>query len=119
MKKAGYEVEITSLGNINNSDIINPLLKKNNNFLYFNSFLPDAIILNNDLSDGIPQILKNINQPILPDLNLGWTNRSKTIHFEYYSDVIKNFTRSLGLDSWLLEPLFRNCGEIDFKTKQK
>ena len=24
----------------------------------------------------------------------------------------------LEIDAWLLEPLFRNCGEIDFKTKQ-
>ena len=79
----------------------------------------DLIILNNDLSDGVPDILKETKQPILPDPNLGGLIAQKTIHFEYYSDVVKNFTRLLGLDSWLMEPLFRNCGEIDFKTKNK
>ena len=118
IKKAGFEIEIASLGDLNTPGKINPRLKKINKSLCYESFSPDLIILNNDLSDGVPDILKETKQPILPDPNLGWTNRSKTIHFEYYSDVVKNFTRLLGLDSWLMEPLFRNCGEIDFKTKQ-
>ena len=50
--------------------------------------------------------------------NIGWTNRSKTTHSEYYSDVVSNFSRLLQIDPWLLEPQFRNCGEIDFQTKQ-
>ena len=99
-------------------DGLNPLLTQEANTLRYDNFIPDAILLNNDLSSGIPDILNNINQPILPDKNLGWTNRSKTIHFEYYSNVVNNFSHMLEIDSWLLEPLFRNCGEIDFKTKQ-
>ena len=99
-------------------DGLNPLLTQEANTLRYDNFIPHAILLNNDLSSGIPDILNNINQPILPDKNLGWTNRSKTIHFEYYSNVVNNFSHMLEIDSWLLEPLFRNCGEIDFKTKQ-
>ena len=99
-------------------DGLNHLLTQEANTLRYDNFIPDAILLNNDLSSGIPDILNNINQPILPDKNLGWTNRSKTIHFEYYSNVVNNFSHMLEIDSWLLEPLFRNCGEIDFKTKQ-
>ena len=76
------------------------------------------MLLNNDLSAGVPDILKNIKQLILPDLHMGWTNRSKTVHFKYFTDIIYNFSRVFNVDSWLLEPLFRNCGEIDFKTKQ-
>ncbi|MDG2159392.1 MAG: glutamate--cysteine ligase [Gammaproteobacteria bacterium] len=116
IKKAGYEVYVTTL--LDDNGGINKSLKNKNNILSCNDFVPDAILLNNDLSDGIPEILNNIKQPILPDKNLGWTNRSKTVHFEYYSDVINNFSRLLKIDPWLLEPLFRNCGEIDFKTKQ-
>tara|TARA_B100000925_G_scaffold290867_1_gene277162 strand:- start:1354 stop:2022 length:669 start_codon:yes stop_codon:yes gene_type:complete len=44
--------------------------------------------------------------------------RSKTDHFNYYSDVCTNFSNLLGIDSWLIEPEFRNCGEINFKTKK-
>ena len=93
-------------------------LFKNHNILIYDHFIPDAILLNNDLSSGVPDIFNNIIQPILPDKNLGWTNRSKTIHFEYFSNVVNNFSNLLDIDAWLLEPLFRNCGEIDFKTKQ-
>jgi glutamate--cysteine ligase len=116
IRKAGYEVKVSSM--LNSDGNINELLVNKNNILAYGGFIPDAILLNNDLSDGIPDILDNIVQPILPDKNLGWTKRSKTIHFEYYTDVVNNFSRLLGIDSWLLEPLFRNCGEIDFKTKQ-
>jgi glutamate--cysteine ligase len=116
IRKAGYEVKVSSM--LNSDGNINELLVNENNILTYDGFIPDAILLNNDLSDGIPDILDNIIQPILPDKNLGWTKRSKTIHFEYYTDVVNNFSRLLEIDSWLLEPLFRNCGEIDFKTKQ-
>ena len=116
--KSGYEVKVATLLNMETGDGLNPLLTQEANSLRYDDFIPDAILLNNDLSSGIPDILNNINQPILPDKNLGWTNRSKTIHFEYYSNVVNNFSHMLEIDSWLLEPLFRNCGEIDFKTKQ-
>tara|TARA_B100000035_G_scaffold51605_2_gene40180 strand:+ start:4802 stop:6058 length:1257 start_codon:yes stop_codon:yes gene_type:complete len=118
LSKSGYEVKVATLLNMETGDGLNPLLTQEANSLRYDDFIPDAILLNNDLSSGIPDILNNINQPILPDKNLGWTNRSKTIHFEYYSNVVNNFSHMLEIDSWLLEPLFRNCGEIDFKTKQ-
>ena len=115
INKAGYDVRSSML---RENEKINKLLVKDKNLLSYGDFVPDVILLNNDLSDGVPSILDGIKQPILPDKNLGWTNRSKTIHFEYYSNVVNNFSHLLEIDSWLLEPLFRNCGEIDFKTKQ-
>ena len=118
IKKAGFEVRMCPLYNFDNTDETNSQLSKNNDVLICDEFIPDIVLLNNDLSQGIPEILKNTSQPILPDLNLGWTNRSKTMHFQYYSDVVQNFSRVFEIDTWLLEPLFENCGEIDFKTKQ-
>ncbi|MBT7236547.1 MAG: glutamate--cysteine ligase [Gammaproteobacteria bacterium] len=116
IRKAGYEVIVSSL--LDSNGETEKLLTNKDQILSHGSFTPDVILLNNDLSDGIPEILNDIKQPILPDKNLGWTNRSKTIHFEYYTDVINNFSRLLQIDPWFIEPLFRNCGEIDFKTKQ-
>ena len=116
IRKAGYEVIVSSL--LDSNGETKKLLINKDQILSHGSFTPDVILLNNDLSDGIPEILNDIKQPILPDKNLGWTNRSKTIHFEYYTDVINNFSRLLQIDPWFIEPLFRNCGEIDFKTKQ-
>ena len=83
LSKSGYEIEVTTLHNTDADEEINPALSHDGDILKYNNFVPDAILLNNDLSAGVPSILNNISQPILPDKNLGWTNRSKTIHFEY------------------------------------
>jgi len=40
-----------------------------NDELIVDNFKPDLILLNNDLSDGIPEILQSIKQPIVPPLN--------------------------------------------------
>ncbi len=118
IEKAGFEVESCMLGDEFNRETINKDLVLNNSILSYKSFIPDIVLLNNDLSAGVPDILKNTKQLILPDLNMGWTNRSKTVHFKYFTDIVYNFSRVFNVDPWLLEPLFRNCGEIDFKTKQ-
>ena len=118
IKKSGYEV---CVGRIGDKESFIQEEKKfiiKNDYLVFGNYNPDVIILNNDLSDGVPTILNSIKQPILPDKNMGWSNRSKTIHFDYYSDIVNSFSRILNIDAWLLEPQFRNCGEIDFQTKQ-
>ena len=112
IKKAGFEV-VVSEPNINNTRF-----KNINSILEYDGFIPDAILLNNDLSNGIPSFLDGVKQVILPSKNIGWTMRSKTEHFSYYSDVCTNFSNLLDIDSWLIEPEFRNCGEINFKTKQ-
>ena len=118
IRKAGFETKSCTLGDINDLNQTNQRLTKKDGLLSYGSFIPDIILLNNDLSAGVPEILKKIKQLVLPDLNMGWTNRSKTVHFKFYSDIIYNFSRVFNIDSWLIEPLFRNCGEIDFKTKQ-
>ena len=112
IQKAGYEVKVSKPG-INTCGFSNI-----NSLLEYEGFIPDAILLNNDLSSGIPNFLDDVKQVILPSKNIGWTSRSKSEHFNYYSDVCRNFSKLLGIDSWLIEPEFRNCGEINFKTKQ-
>lgn len=77
-------------------------------------FVPDAVLLNNDLSDGIPDILKNLSCPIMPPAELGWNQRLKSEHFQYYADVSDEFAKFLGIDPWVIAPLFRHCGEVDF-----
>ena len=112
IKKSGYDVKVSKPGIDENK------FKNTNSILEYDGFIPDAILLNNDLSSGIPDFLNNIKQIVLPSKNIGWTRRSKSDHFKYYSDVCTNFSKLLKIDPWLIEPEFRNCGEINFKTKQ-
>lgn len=81
-------------------------------------FVPDAILLNNDLSDGIPDILKNLDQPLMPPAELGWNQRLKSGHFQHYENVCHEFSALIQMDPWLIAPLFRHCGEVDFMQRE-
>jgi glutamate--cysteine ligase len=78
-------------------------------------FDPCTILLNNDLSAGAPGILEDLHeQYLLPPLHAGWSVRRKSRHFQSYEEVAKRFGKMLGIDPWLINPLYNKCGEIDF-----
>ncbi len=78
-------------------------------------FDPCTILLNNDLSAGIPKVLENLHEQfLLPPLHAGWAVRRKTNHFAAYEEVAKKFAKLLGMDPWLINPLFAGCGEVNF-----
>ncbi|MBV8938823.1 MAG: glutamate--cysteine ligase, partial [Alphaproteobacteria bacterium] len=54
-------------------------------------FRPDFVLLNNDCSTGVPEILEQIAQPILPPPTLGWHIRRKSVHFEAYCALAEAF----------------------------
>ncbi len=81
-------------------------------------FVPCVILMNNDLSDGPPPLLQNLSQPIVPPLELGWSQRRKSGHFQHYNRVAREFAELLGIDPWLIDPLFERCGEIDFRNRE-
>ncbi len=82
------------------------------------NFDPCTILLNNDLSAGPPGILEDLHeQYLLPPLHAGWSVRRKSRHFQSYEEVAKRFGKMLGIDPWLITPLFNRCSDLDF-TKE-
>ena len=78
------------------------------------NFDPCTILLNNDLSAGAPGILEELHEHyLLPPLQAGWSVRRKSRHFRCYEEVSKRFGKLLGIDPWLINPMFASCGEID------
>lgn len=78
-------------------------------------FDPCTILLNNDLSGGIPKVLEGLHeQYLLPPLHAGWAVRRKTNHFQAYEEVAKKFAKLLGMDPWLINPMFTRCEQINF-----
>ena len=78
-------------------------------------FDPCTILLNNDLSAGAPGILEDLHeQYLLPPLHAGWSVRRKSNHFKSYEEVSKRFGKLLGIDPWLINPMFNICGEVNF-----
>ena len=81
-------------------------------------FDPCAILVNNDLSSGIPAILQGLDeQVLLPPLHAGWAVRRKSAHFAAYDEVAADFAQLLQIDPWLLNPYHARCGEIDFQAR--
>ena len=82
-------------------------------------FDPCTILLNNDLSAGVPEILRDLpEQVLLPPLHAGWTVRRKTRHFAAYDRVADEFAAALEIDPWLVNPYFARCGQVNFKARE-
>lgn len=125
LTQAGFAVQIGSL--LENSQDITLSdgkkiqlvpIEKQNGHLLAGDFNPDIILLNNDLSDGIPEILQGVQQPMIPPAELGWHQRLKSEHFQYYADISHEFANLIDIDPWFIAPLFRQCGEIDFMNRE-
>ena len=92
-------------------------LQRNGNRLGVEGFNPCVILLNNDLSAGVPDILAHLEQAVLPPLGAGWTTRRKSHHFSAYDRVATEFASLIDIDPWLINPYFARCGEVDFQAQ--
>lgn len=137
MRAAGLDVrigsinpEITSITRLETHDghsiVLEPVVREKNRIglkestldgVTYPAFDSCAILLNNDLSGGIPPILENLEQNLIPPLHAGWSTRRKSQHFAAYDRVIADFSQLLNIDPWILNPYFETCGEIDFHAR--
>ena len=94
-------------------------VRREGNRLVLEDFNPCAVLLNNDLSAGVPDILKGIDpdQVMLPPLHAGWSVRRKSNHFHAYADLAKDFARVIDIDPWLIDPYYEVCGEVNFQSR--
>lgn len=128
IEKAGFEVRIGSLLQdleapmridleSSRSILLEPMRREQNRIV-LDGYNPDLIILNNDLATGQPEIFAGIEQIITPPTALGWSSRLKSNHFTFYQQVSQEFADLINIDSWLIDPMFRNCGEVDFMKRE-
>jgi len=82
------------------------------------NFVPDLILANNDFSNGLPVILENIKQPIVPNPNLGWFKRDKINNIKIYQSLIEEFALMLDLDPWFFYPISQEVKNVNFQTKK-
>jgi glutamate--cysteine ligase len=127
LRQAGLDVRIGSISpditaptvietQDGHSVLLEPV-QRHGNRLVLDDFDSCAVLLNNDLSGGIPEILPGLEQIVIPPLHAGWSTRRKSQHFAAYNRVAEEFANLLGIDQWLLNPYFETCGEIDFHAR--
>lgn len=96
---------------------LDPISSNGDNVVTSEGFMPDLIILNNDLTGGIPQVLKNIKTPITPSVKLGWYQRTKSRHFSLYNDLAVEFAALISIDPWLISSMHHACDGVNFKDR--
>lgn len=128
LAKAGYEVRLGSL----RQDLTQPKtitlasgrelrfepIIRIDNRLQVGDFSPCLIMLNNDLSEGLPALFEGITQTVSPPPSLGWYSRFKSGHFSHYDRVVTDFSQQFDLDPWLINPLFDACDDVDIARRQ-
>jgi len=93
-------------------------VERRGNRIGVEGFDPCAVLLNNDLSAGIPAILRGIEQPVVPPVVAGWSTRRKSHHFHVYDRVAEDFAKLIGIDPWVVDPVFSQCGKVNFTEKE-
>lgn len=76
----------------------------------------DLVLLNNDLSSGVPEELKNLSQTLTPHPAMGWHSRLKSEHLRHYTDLARNFAEIINVDPWIFTTHFTAVDGLDFDT---
>jgi len=71
-----------------------------------------CILLNNDLSSGIPEFLQTIPLKVLPSPYLGWHSRSKKNHFDTMANLLTQLAELLDIDPWQLITMTEKVNEV-------
>lgn len=126
LSEAGYETRIARLDAEEVNELTSasghavtqyPLARDGSKLITHDGFVPDAIIVNNDMTNGVPEILLNIDQPMMPSPDAGWHQRRKSRHFKAYSAVCTEFAKQFDLDCWKIWTQFRQHENVNFKDR--
>lgn len=126
LQEAGAEVVIgrtegeevlelpTMLGNVVTEY---PLSKREGKLITSAGFEADLVVLNNDLTAGVPEVITDISQPLIPAPSLGWHQRRKSQHFKAYGKVANEFATAFDFDCWRIWTVFEQRDNLDFKER--
>jgi glutamate--cysteine ligase len=129
LRQTGVEVRVGTLSDEvkgrtpidlpNGEQLVLEPLRRHGDRLRVDEFDPCIVLLNNDLSAGIPAMLRGLDpdQVLVPPLQAGWAVRRKSNHFAAYDQVAGEFGALLGIDPWLINPYFGRCGQVNFHER--
>ncbi|MBN8827817.1 MAG: glutamate--cysteine ligase [Sphingobacteriia bacterium] len=122
----GFELQISNLlfekeeiliSNSSHELKYTPIKLKDNFLVDKNDNKFDLVILNNDLSSGYNELIKNANNPIIPNPLHGWFNRSKVKHFEAYYNLVEELSKLININPFFITTQVKACGYVNFKEK--
>lgn len=66
-------------------------------------FQPDLVISNNDFSEPHAEWAEGLELVMNPPRELGWYQRKKSTHFQYFNQFAKEFAALIDVDPWFLQ----------------
>lgn len=128
LQNAGFEVMVGSLNpelgekevfrtNEGEEIALHKIYREGDN-IFANNKRICRVIVNNDFSAGIPEILKGVKQQLLPSPCIGWHTRRKSDHFRLYHDLAEEFADLVGLPAWHFESRFSMVEHIDIDNSE-
>lgn len=125
-EKSGFKVGIGSIDKPENKkissfskgDILIEQFSRKGNLIELGNFVPDIVVPNNDFSLTNTSMLHGIKQPVTPNYNLGWFKRKKHHHFRVKNVLLKEISKIIEVDRWLIGAFYEYTEEVNFKEKK-
>ena len=125
LENVGYEVEVgivdkeftveeSEFITVSGAVIVAKKVKNKDHTVFIDGFDPDIVLLNNDFSERCPKTLRDITQPVVPPVEMGWHTRRKDIHFDFYNSLAAEVAQILEIDPWVISVDTRLIEDIDF-----
>ncbi len=81
-------------------------------------FLPDVVVSNNDFSKTYEAWTDLSKLSMTPPMELGWYQRQKSIYFDCYNSVAKEFADLLKMDPWFFQVRTKLFNEFDVSSEE-
>lgn len=79
----------------------------------------EAVILNHDLSGGIPKFLEGCQLPIFPNPSLGWYKRRKSEHLKIVDALLSRLEEKFDFfDSWHFRAKSKTLNQINIENSE-
>jgi glutamate--cysteine ligase len=86
-----------------NKVIVSKSKRKDGTIVVDDDFIPDIIISNNDFSNSYEDWNQGLQTIINPPRELGWYQRKKSTHFEFYNQLAGEFADIIQMDPWAFQ----------------
>jgi glutamate--cysteine ligase len=78
-----------------------------------------ALLLNHDLSGGIPKLIQDVQLPTFPSTRLGWFRRRKSAHQEIVAGLLNKIAKQFAdFDPWYFQARTLLQKDVDFSSEQ-
>jgi glutamate--cysteine ligase len=73
------------------------------------------LLLNHDMSEGVPEVVKNFSGRVLPNLNLGWYKRRKSHHHTIAASLLQKLQSEFSFfDAWCFDAKTHTISDLNF-----